>query len=59
MEIAEQTRFEIGQREVRSNDATILLVYSLLTIMLMIGIYLDSMSSGTAPGDFASMVVFP
>jgi hypothetical protein len=59
MEIAQQTRFETAQREVRSNDATILLVYSLLTIMLMIGIYLDSMSSGTASGDFASMVVFP
>ena len=58
MEIAEQTRSRTAQREVRSNDVTILLAYSLLTIMLMIGIYLDSRSSGTAPGDFASMVVF-
>jgi hypothetical protein len=36
-----------------------MLAYALLTIMFLIGIYLDSMSSGTAAGDFASMVVFP
>jgi hypothetical protein len=59
MEIAEQTRFETSQRDVRTRDATIMFVYSLLAIMLLIGIYLDSMSSGTASGDFASMVVFP
>jgi hypothetical protein len=59
MEIAEQTRFEATQREVRSYDATIMFAYALLTIMLLIAIYLDSSSSGTAPGDFASMVVFP
>ncbi|SHL44216.1 hypothetical protein SAMN05444159_5912 [Bradyrhizobium lablabi] len=59
MEIAEQSRFETTQREVRSYDATIMFAYVFLTIVLLIAIYLDSMSSGTAPGDFASMVVFP
>jgi hypothetical protein len=59
MEIAEQTRLENTEREVRSRDMTILLVYSLLALILMIGIFLDSMSSGTAPGDFASMIAFP
>jgi hypothetical protein len=59
MEIAEQSRFEATQREARSYDAAIMFAYGLLTIMLLIGIYLDSVSSGTASGDFASMIVFP
>jgi hypothetical protein len=59
MEIAEQNRFKATGREVRSYDAAIMFAYALLTIMLLIGIYLDSMSPGTAAGDFASMVVFP
>jgi hypothetical protein len=59
MEIAGQSRFEATQREVRSFDAPIMAAYALLTIMLLVAICLDSMSSGTAPGDFASMVVFP
>jgi hypothetical protein len=33
--------------------------YAFLTITLLIAIYLDTMSSGTAAGDLASMVVFP
>jgi hypothetical protein len=59
MEIAEQSGLETTERELRSRDMTILFVYSLLALILMIGIFLDSMSSGTAPGDFASMIVFP
>ena len=59
MEIAEQSRFEATQREVRKYDAAIMFAYGLLTIMLLIGIYLDSVSSGTASGDFASTIVFP
>jgi hypothetical protein len=58
MEIAQQTRFETAQREVRSRDLTILLGYGAFTILLMIGIYWGSTSSGTTPGDFASMIVF-
>jgi hypothetical protein len=59
MEIAQQTRLETPQREVRSYDATILFAYSVLSIMLVIAIYLDSMSSGTAAGDLASLIAFP
>ena len=59
MEIAEQSQFEITQREVRSYDRTILLAYSLLAAVLLVAIYWDSTSSGTAAGDFASMIVFP
>jgi hypothetical protein len=59
MEIAGQSRFETTQREVRRYDVAILFAYSILTIMLLIGIYLDTMSSGTPSGDFASMIAFP
>jgi hypothetical protein len=59
MEIAEQSRFEATNREVRSYDAAIMFAYAFLTITLLIAIYLDTMSSGTAAGDLASMVVFP
>jgi hypothetical protein len=59
MGIAQQTRLETTQREVRNHDAMILVGYSAVAILLIIGLYLGSMSSGTAPGDFASMIVFP
>jgi hypothetical protein len=59
MAIAEQTRFETTQREVVNYDAAILLGYSIFATVLLIAVYLGSMSSGTAPGDFASMTVFP
>jgi hypothetical protein len=59
MQIAQQTRFETAQREVRSRDMTILLGYAAFAIVLLIAIYLGSMSSGTVPGDFATMTVFP
>ena len=59
MEIAQQTRLETARREVRSHDLSISLGYSVLAILLLIGIYWGSMSAGTAPGDFAFMTVFP
>jgi hypothetical protein len=59
MEIAQQTRFETTQREVRCYDVTILLGYTAFVVLLLIGIYWGAMSSGTAPGDLASMTVFP
>jgi hypothetical protein len=59
MEITQQTRFETTQREVRSHDISILLGYSAFAILLLIAIYSGAMSSGTAPGDFAWMTVFP
>ena len=59
MAIAQQTRFETTRHEVRSHDVTILLGYSVFAFLLLIGIYWDSMSSGLAPGDLASMTVFP
>ena len=59
MEIAEQTRLDVAQRQVKNRDAIVLLGYSLFAIVFLIEVYFASMSSGTAAGDFASMIVFP
>jgi hypothetical protein len=59
MEIAQTTKFKTAQREVRRRDMTIILGYAALAIMLLIAIYLASLSSGTAPGDFKTVTVFP
>ena len=59
MEIAEQSRFETIKAKSEGHDATILLGYSIFAIVLLIAIYFGSMSSGIAPGDLASMAVFP
>jgi hypothetical protein len=56
MEMAEQFT---AQREVKNHDAMISVGYAIFAIVLLIAIYFGSMSSGTAPGDFASMTVFP
>ena len=59
MDIAQKTRFEATRHQVRSHDLTVLLTYAGFAILLLVGIYFGSMSSGTAPGDFATMTVFP
>ena len=58
MRIAEQTLFT-AQSEVKNHNAMIFLGYSIFAIVLLTAIYFGSMSSGTAPGDFASMIFFP
>jgi hypothetical protein len=59
MAIAQQVRLEAAPRGVKAYDVTILVGYSFFAIVLLLGIYFGSMSSGTVPGDFASMTVFP
>jgi hypothetical protein len=59
MGIAQQTSFQITKSEVRSRDITILLGYVVFAIVLLLVIYFDSMSSGTAHGDLTSTTVFP
>jgi hypothetical protein len=59
MEIVQPTKFATTQGEVKSHDGTIILGYAAFAIVLLIAIYLGSLSSGTAPGDFATMSVFP
>jgi hypothetical protein len=59
MEIAQKTKFETAQRKISNHNVTIFLGYSIFAIMLIIAIYLGSILAGTAPGDFATMTVFP
>jgi hypothetical protein len=61
MAITEQftTQRQAEDVEVKSYDMSILLGYSIFAIVLLIVVYFDSMSPGTASGDFASMTVFP
>jgi hypothetical protein len=58
MQIAEQRSFKTVKDEVRHRDATILLGYSIFAIVLL-AICFATTSSGIAPGDLASMAVFP
>jgi hypothetical protein len=59
MEIVQPTKFATAQHGVKSYDVTIVFGYSAFVIVLLIAIYLCSLSSGTAPGDFVTMTVFP
>jgi hypothetical protein len=58
MRIAEQTQFT-AQSEFKNYDAMFFPGYSIVVIVLLTAIYFGSMASGTAPGDLASMIVFP
>jgi hypothetical protein len=61
MAITEQftTQRQAEDVEVKKYDMSILLGYSIFAIVFLIVVYFDSMSPGTASGDFASMTVFP
>jgi hypothetical protein len=61
MEVAEQftAQRQIKNREVKNYDMSILLGYSIFAIVFLIAVYFDSLSPGTALGDFASTTVFP
>jgi hypothetical protein len=59
MEIVQRARFKTALREARSPHVTIVLGYVALAIVLILAIYFDALSSGTAPGEFATMTVFP
>jgi hypothetical protein len=59
MAIVQQASYETAPRDLKSYDYTILIGYAVSAIVLLVVIYLSSMSSGTAPSDFASMTVFP
>jgi hypothetical protein len=59
MEIVQRAALKTAQREVGSHDVTIVLGYVAFAIVLLLAIYFDASSSGTAPGDFTTMTVFP
>jgi hypothetical protein len=59
MEIVQLSRLATAKPQARNHDTAILLGYSMLAIVFLIVMCFASMSSGTAPGDFATMTVFP
>lgn len=59
MEIAQKERFDVRHSEVKGRDSTIMLAYAAFAILLVLGLYWISVSSGAAPSDFAMMTVFP
>ncbi len=59
MAIAHPTRFEIATSETGNHDIRIIVGYAAFASVLLIAIYLASLSAGTAPGDFAAMGLFP
>jgi hypothetical protein len=59
MTIIRQANFETASGELKNYDTKILVGYVASAILLLIAIYLASMSSGTTPNEFASMAVFP
>ena len=59
MELAQQVRLDHAKRSERSHDLSILLGFSVLSVLLLIAIILAAGGPGTAIGDFASMIVFP
>jgi hypothetical protein len=59
MKVAQPSHINSAKLKVKHYDTTILLAYVALTIAFLIVIYMASTSPGTAPGEFASMTVFP
>jgi hypothetical protein len=57
--VAENIRSGNSELKVRDYDARIMLCYAIFSIAFLVIIYAASMSAGTAPGEFASMSVFP
>jgi hypothetical protein len=59
MTIVQQAGVQSAPGDRKIYDSTILIGYAASAIVFLILIYLSSLSSGTAPGDFASMTAFP
>jgi hypothetical protein len=59
MRVADQTHLDSSKFRSINHDGLIVLSYAVVAIAFLVLIYLDSMSPGTAAGDFASMSAFP
>ncbi len=59
MELAQPVRIAPAKADAPSHDMSIILGYSVLAVVMLIAIFLAGGESGTAPGDFVSMTVFP
>jgi hypothetical protein len=57
--VAENIRRENSGVRVRDYDTLIQLSYAIFSIVFVVAIYAASPPAGTAPGEFASMSVFP
>jgi hypothetical protein len=58
MRVADEIRFDHSKAK-GDYDALIMLSYAVFSITFLLLIYAASTSSGTAPGEFAAMSVFP
>ena len=59
MRVAENIRHDNSELKAKDYDTLITLAYAIFSIAFLVIIYAASMSAGTAPGEFASMTVFP
>ena len=59
MRIAERSQFGSADFQARDHDLKIMLGYVVFMVALLIAIYAAANLPGTAPGDLASMLVFP
>ena len=59
MELVQHVRHGIAKNEARSHDMSIILGYSLLTILLLTVIVVAFGGAGTSIEDLASMTTFP
>jgi GNAT superfamily N-acetyltransferase len=57
--ISDEIRLDNSKPKSSDYDGLIMLSYAVFAITFLVLIYAASKSSGTASGDFASMVVFP
>ena len=49
----------IARSDARDHDASIIVGYLIASIIFLLALYWAALSPGTAPGDLASMNVFP
>jgi hypothetical protein len=57
--VTENIRHDNSELAVKDHDTRIMLGYAFFSIAFLVLIYAAAMSAGAAPGDFASMSVFP
>jgi hypothetical protein len=59
MRVAEHIQGSHSELEVKDYDARIVLGYAFFSVAFLVLIYAASTAAGMAPGDLASMPVFP
>ena len=59
MELAQRVQLNTSKQDIHSRDMSILVGFAVCAVVMLLAIYFAAGSPGTAPGDFASMAVFP